>query len=299
MISYQQLSSTIEGSEWEGILRTAAFQGKNSILENYDPKSRTEILGRGAGGDQTLRIDDASERAIHKSLDEALGRDSYIFLSEEIGEVRGGVGNKEDAKPIVICDPLDGSHNAQVGLPLFAVSLSVVGLREHPRPNEKRRTFSAVDAAFILSVPTSDEFSAIRDMGAFHNGTRLRPRTEEVKRLQTLLIECGDADFLKQLMQRLSSDFVYKTRILGSAAMSYCFLANGGADGFVFAQPGGARTIDSPAGYLIAKEAGCEFAELSRSAATIGEVEIGFSSKMNIVGAINAPTLNRLLSLFN
>ncbi|MHB8568384.1 MAG: inositol monophosphatase family protein [Nitrososphaerales archaeon] len=284
--------STTMNLDWEKILRQAAFQGKNAILENYNPESRRETLGQGVGGDQTLRIDEASEIAIHASLDQALGVDSYIFLSEEIGEIKC---TDDEPKPVVICDPLDGSHNAQVGLPFFAVSLSVLGIRRRLGPNE-RRTFSDVDAAFILSVPTSDEFSSLKKMGAFHNGSRLKERSQLVRRLETLLVECGDVEYLKQIAQKFSNDYIYKTRILGSAALSFCYLADGTADGFVFTQPGGARTIDSPAGYLIAREAGCVFADLSGKDQSIENVEIGFHSRVGIAGACNGATLSRLLA---
>ena len=114
----------------------------------------------------------------------------------------------------------------------------------------------------------------------------------------TLLIETGDIDYLREkIITKLTKKQIYKSRLLGSAALSYCMLANGSADAMIFAQPGGARTIDSPAGYLICREAGCSFSALSDNAnkrRSVDEVEVGFASRINLVGAPNSATLSAL-----
>ena len=272
-----------EGNEWLKILQEDAEAGREAILQNYDSKSRNEVIGRGAGGDETLRIDLASESAIHKSLDRSLGRD-YIFLSEEMGEV----GKKKGA-PVVICDPLDGSHNARVGVPLFAVSLSLLGR------GSKSRRFADMEAAVITSIATKDEFSALRQRGSFHNSEKLSATPSTRKRFETLLVECGDPEYLKSLLRNFSSESVYKTRLLGSAALSLSFLASGVADGLIFAQPGGARSIDSPAGYLIAKEAGCVFSDLDGK--SVDKIGIGFDSRVDLLGARSRKLHGILLSM--
>src|SRR5579875_941103 len=113
-------------TQWLGILRRAANSGRKAILANYDLITRKTVTKRGMGGDLTLRIDEVSEDAIYKSLAKDLGnRDSFVFVSEEMGESKV---RTDDPRPIVICDPLDGSHNAQVGIPLFSLSLAVLGI---------------------------------------------------------------------------------------------------------------------------------------------------------------------------
>ena len=107
--------------DWRAVLGKAAQAGKDAILSQDDSKARREVVGRGFGGDLTLKIDEASERAIHESLNNSLGEDSYLFVSEELGEVPSK--DKEAPRPIIVCDPLDGSHNAEVGIPLFSISL--------------------------------------------------------------------------------------------------------------------------------------------------------------------------------
>lgn len=279
-------------NEWVEILRRAANAGMSAIESNYTPSSRTKVTKRGVGGDLTLEIDEASESAIYKSLVSDLGKESFVFVSEEMGEINDDYSSDRlNARPVIMCDPLDGSHNAQVGLPLFSVSLSVLGLNRRIRPKEKRH-LGDVDVALILNIPSKDEFYAIKGFGAFHNGSRItndikrkNGSQEEEKRFPTIGIECGDVDYLKQVMKNLSSQNVYKLRVLGSAAISYCLLAEGTFDGFLFVQPNGARTIDSPAGYLIAKEAGRVFGDLSGENKDIDQVELGFHSRINLIGA--------------
>jgi fructose-1,6-bisphosphatase/inositol monophosphatase family enzyme len=269
--------------DWLTILRNAAKAGKRAILSNYDEISRREIVKRGVGGDLTLRIDEVSEKAIHHSLRKDLGNDSFVFVSEELGEA--GVVN-DNPRPIVICDPLDGSHNAQVGIPLFSLSLAVLGVQRKMRPLEKRR-FRDVDVALVQSIKTDDEYYALKGIGSFHNGNRMKPNySNESKRIETLGFVCGDIDYFKQLIVKLAKKNVYKFRVLGSAAISLSLLAEGTLDGLIFAQPGGARSIDSPAGYLIAKEAGCILSDLE-NARKIDSVEVGFHSRINLIGGRN------------
>ena len=282
--------TTPKEEEWIEILRKASNAGEKAISENYNLESRTKVVKKGFGGDMTLEIDEASEKAIHDSLDSDLGAESYIFVSEEIGEVKE---SSKSAKPIVLCDPLDGSHNAQVGIPLFSISLSVIGLARRILPNEARH-FGDVDLGLVRNICSHDEYYAIKGAGAFHNLTRINRPDSEGERLETLGIECGDVDLLKDILSKLSSKQVYKVRVLGSAAISYCLLAAGTFKGFIFAQPGGARTIDSPAGYLIAREAGCVFQDLSGKSGSIDSVEVGFESRINLAGAIDDSSLSKL-----
>jgi fructose-1,6-bisphosphatase/inositol monophosphatase family enzyme len=282
--------------DWVRVLHRAGLAGKRAILRNYNPASRNLIIKRGVGGDLTLKIDDASEKAIFSSLIRDLGgKENFVFLSEEVGEVSLEKGGIEE-KPVVVCDPLDGSHNAQVGIPFFSLALSVI----LPGNDATRtRKFGSLRAGLILSIKTEDEYFAHKGGGAFHNGRPIkrveRPKLPEGE-VGTLLIETGDIDYLREkILRNLSKQLVYKTRILGSAAMSYCMLADGSADAFIFAQPGGARTIDSPAGYLIAREAGCVFSSISSSIIQdVDEIKVGFDSRVNLLGASNSSLLSKL-----
>jgi myo-inositol-1(or 4)-monophosphatase len=279
-------------STWVNILRRAGLAGRKAILQNYTDASRHKVLGKGTGGDMTLRIDKVSERAIFRSLNSDLGK-CFVFLSEEVGEVSkpGGM----DKLPVVVCDPLDGSHNAGVGIPFFSLALSVI----EPPDNQVgfNRSFGRITSALITSIKTEDEYYAVKGGGAFHNGKKIKPGSSEADRIQTLLIESSDVEYLREtILSNLSKEDINKTRLMGSAAMSYCMLATGAADALIFAQPGGARTIDSPAGYLIAREAGKVFSNLTEGSQDrpVDDLEVGFASRANILGAANSKILSLL-----
>ena len=239
----------------------------------------------------TLRIDKLSERAIYNSLKTQLGKE-FVFLSEEIGEV-SNLDDQAGELPLVVCDPLDGSHNAEVGIPVFCIALSVI-----ESSSGSERKFGNIKNALIRSVKTEDEYSAEKGRGAFYNGRKPKPFSRPSSSgIQTLLIETSDVDYLREkILAKLSKSDVNKMRLLGSAAMSYCMLAERSADALIFAQPGGARTIDSPAGFLIAKEAGCVFSNLTEASQSksVEDIEVGFSSRANIVGAVNSGVLSSL-----
>jgi len=293
-------NSSLPGTEkeWVKILRRAALAGMSAIEHNYTPSSRTRVTKKGAGGDLTLEIDELSEAAIYDSLSNDLGRDSFVFVSEEMGEIKSS-REVENPKPIILCDPLDGSHNAQVGLPLFSISLSVFGLKRKIGKNDKRR-LGDVDVGLVFNIPAKEEFFAIKGIGVYHNEMKISgklkksTKVQKAERFSTIGIECGDVDYLKKVMKNLSSKSVYKLRVLGSAAISYCLLAEGTFDGFLFVQPNGARTIDSPAGYLIAREARRVFADLSGEVKDIDRVGVGFDSRINMIGARDQETLLKL-----
>jgi fructose-1,6-bisphosphatase/inositol monophosphatase family enzyme len=157
------------------------------------------------------------------------------------------------------------------------------------------RKYSDVDVAFIQSVSSNDEYYAARNSGTFHNRQRILPNSgRSFGRLKTLGIECGDIDYAKKLISKFTKNDVYKLRLLGSAALGLCLVADGAFDGLVFAQPNGARTLDSVAGYLIAKEAGCFFANIAGNS-EVSDYPVGFESKINMAVAKSRPTLRKLV----
>ena len=135
-----------------------------------------------------------------------------------------------------------GCHYFQFPFPYLAY--------EEDKQGEKRR-FGDIDFGYILSVP-GGLFPCGKGQWSFsQRQENTFQKNMKSKKIRTLLIECADADYLRFITEKLSNQYAPKTRLLGSAAVSYCLLADGTAEAFMFAQPGGARTIDSPAGYLL------------------------------------------------
>src|SRR2546430_17165309 len=76
-----------------------------------------EVVGRGADGAPSTRIDRVAEAAVLRVLEYEEAR--LNVLSEEAGFIdRGG-----DAT--LVLDPIDGTHNALRGVPAYSVSMAV------------------------------------------------------------------------------------------------------------------------------------------------------------------------------
>src|SRR6476659_9870307 len=96
--------------DWQGASRRAAEAVGAMLAENPLTADRVVETGeRGKGGDRTLEIDAAAERAVFAELDR-LHDDGARFtvVSEERGTVGFG-----DPDVLVIVDPIDGSLNAK------------------------------------------------------------------------------------------------------------------------------------------------------------------------------------------
>jgi myo-inositol-1(or 4)-monophosphatase len=192
----------------------------------------------------------------HKSDGSALSAADIAaqhYLAAELGKLADlpilGEEMKEDEQHAAIAagndgmwcfDPIDGTTNFLVGLPLFAVSVALV---QHGRP--------------ILGVtyaPFSDEmFTAVTGGGARLNGERLPLRTPE-RRLDKAVALVD----LKRLPPPLATALAasppyYSQRNLGSSVLEWCYLAAGRADLLLH---GGQRPWDFMAGSLMLTEAG-------------------------------------------
>lgn len=201
------------------------------------PARRAEPLGRGAGGDITLRVDRIAEDVMLAEL-EALGR-PLTLISEELGEREIGGGGP----PFVVLDPIDGSLNASRGIPAFATAAAVAD----------GRTMADVTLGLVRDHGTGEEFLARRGAGAWADGAPLDGRPEPGERLELLMLE-GASPPLVAHAARVLDGRVGRLRAIGSLALSLCHTAAGRAD--AMAGLGRGRSIDVAAAQLLAVEAG-------------------------------------------
>jgi myo-inositol-1(or 4)-monophosphatase len=226
-------------TDWLAFCREAAQAVRMAIEELPTRVEREPPAGTGAGGDETTAIDAAAEAAVVGKLEElASAGASFTLVSEELGERVFGNGNG----PRVVLDPIDGSLNAKRGIPFFSVSLAVAsGAR-----------MGDVDFGFVYDFGSGEEWVARKGGGAFLDGRPLDgPGPKED--VEILSLEAPRTDLVAEHVARMVG-LAYRTRIMGSLALSLCHLAAGRVDAVCSLKP--ARSVDIAAAQLLVRECG-------------------------------------------
>ena len=180
--------------------------------------------------------DKASEKLITEFIKKKFP--SHGILAEE------GSEKNKSAEYLWVIDPLDGTTNFAHGLPIFSVSIGV---------QKNGDTIAGV----IYDVNRDIIYSAEKRSGSFANGKRINANRNQ--KLGHGMLVTGFPYNIKENPDKAEERFIsmLKTaravRRLGSAAMDFCYVANGVFDGFweVFLHP-----WDVCAGKLIVEEAG-------------------------------------------
>ncbi len=195
-----------------------------------------EVLGRGADGAPSSRLDRVAEAAVL----ERLGREKapVDVLSEEAGFIdRGG-------DRLLVLDPVDGTHNALRGVPAFSVSLAL----GHAR-------LADVEEGLVRDLVSGATYHAARGEGATLNGQPIHAKRFDAKDLlfSVYLGTNAEAD-----AARVAS-IARRVRNLGAASLDLCLVARGAADVYYMhsrEERLKLRACDIAAGTLIVREAG-------------------------------------------
>jgi myo-inositol-1(or 4)-monophosphatase len=226
-------------ADWIGLCRRAA-EGLREVFGNH-PATPDRQAGatRGAGGDRTLVIDSAAEDVVFAELDalHAQGHD-FTAISEERGTVAFGEGS--DVR--VVIDPIDGSLNAKRLIPTYALSVAVAS----------GETMEDVEFGYVHDFATGEEFTAVRDGGATLDGEVLDTEIAG-ESLEVVGFESARPEWIAPVLTPLAGK-VSRVRVVGSIAISLCYVAATRFDGMVTADT--CRSVDAAAGQLIAREAG-------------------------------------------
>ena len=201
---------------------SAIFARKKDDL-NIKEKSHRDLV---------TDCDIASEKAIISVLQEAFP--GSAFNSEE-------AGYKEGEDWLWIIDPLDGTHNFVYGLPDYGIS--ICGVRENQ-----------FVVGLIYLPATGECFFALRNEGAYKNDKRIRVSSRD--KLEQSMIAYDNQFHNHPLMLenfKPVMDSCFTIRILGSAVVDLCKVAEGILDARIFHKP---KLVDFAAGVLIVEEAG-------------------------------------------
>ena len=195
-----------------------------------------EVVGRGADGAPSTRIDRAAETAVLQRLDAKGVR--LDVLSEEAGFVdRHGDG-------LLVLDPVDGTHNALRGVPAYSISLAV----GHAR-------LADVEAGLVLDLVSGAAYYAEKGKGAELDGSPIHVRAFDPKDVlfSVYLGTNAEADAARVAAK------ARRVRNLGAASLDLCLVARGAADMYYMQSREERlklRACDIAAGTLIVREAG-------------------------------------------
>jgi myo-inositol-1(or 4)-monophosphatase len=172
-----------------------------------------------------LAADELISRAIRKHYpDEGL-------LSEELQPETTHLN-----KAVWVVDPLDGTTNFSLGLPIWGVSIA--------------RLVDGWPTMTAIYFPMLDElYTAQKGEGSSFNNTPLHLTLEMVNQTTTFFACCS------RTHRHFHITIPYKTRILGSASYNFCILGRGIALTTFEAR---AKIWDIAGAWLVVKEAGGE-----------------------------------------
>jgi myo-inositol-1(or 4)-monophosphatase len=228
------------GDLWLDFCRGAVRDVQEVLARMPTRNERETVVGTGAGGDETTAIDAESEAAIVRRLERLHARERVDFhlVSEELGERVFG----DSPSLRVVVDPIDGSLNAKRNIPFFSLSIAVA----------EGSTMEDVFFGLVYDFGSGEEWTASRGGGAWLNGERLgtvRPKDE----IEVLAVEATVAGAVADKAESFAG-FAKRLRIMGSLALSLCYLAAGRVDAVCSLKE--ARAVDIAAAQLLLREVG-------------------------------------------
>ncbi len=223
------------------------------------------VLRRGGEGGLSGQREGQYRRDL-RADDAVLGglrRAGVGVLSEESGLEPGSTGEW------VIVDPVDGSTNADRGIPWFATSLCLVD-QDGPA------------AALVVNQATGARYWAERGQGAFRDGRRLGG--SGCRTLDRAVVALNGVP-----ARPLGT---WQVRMLGAAALDLCLVAEGALDGYVDCVDDAHGVWDYAAAVLVCAEAGSPVVDVRGRPLIV----LDPTARRSPVAAATAELLARLLA---
>lgn len=219
-----RLESIVSKASW--LLWTEFSNGEGS-----------EIVGR-HGDDVSRAIDVKIERYIYEALKSSFS--GGILIAEE-----GGVYTWGDQRYVFVLDPLDGSLNYALGIPVFTISLAA-GIY-------KNGDLSDLQYA-VLAVPSKGEiYSVGPGIPPARNGRPVARRPEANKVVFFAVSDSVPQEALKRITSK-----GFKIRTLGCSSYELLLTALGYSSGFVDLR-GKLRALDIVSSLLIGRALGLNY----------------------------------------
>jgi myo-inositol-1(or 4)-monophosphatase len=253
-------------SPWLELCRAAVADVKAVLVAMPGRDERERVVGEGKGGDLTAALDEAAETATLRHFD----REDVRIVSEEIG-FRG------DGRYTVLVDPIDGSQNAERGIPYFCLSVAIA----------EGETIDDVFFGYVYDFGANEEWSAVKGGGAFLDGSPITQRPKD--EIEFLSIEATRAALVHDRL-RVLGPLTDRVRVMGAQALTYCHLAAGRTDAVAVLRP--SRAVDYAAGQLLIRERGLAI-ELPDDP-PIGRAPLDLVGRSRVVAAANDELVARL-----
>jgi len=225
---------------------------KNAITPLCGTEEGGRMVGMGADGTPTKHIDKVAEDLIIADLKKhGLCK---TLISEEIGKISIG-----GDKGTIFLDPVDGTFNAIMNIPFYALSIAYAEEGQIIR-------------AFVQNLASGEVFTAEKGQGAFLNGCPIHVSftSDLQKSAMSIYGKHFQQDRIFNLMQKIR-----RFRQFGASALEISYVAAGRIDGFVDLRKT-LRVTDAAAGVLICEEAGGLVTDMEGcSIAFADEVTIG------------------------
>jgi myo-inositol-1(or 4)-monophosphatase len=212
------------------------YGNTKDIIGTVEGRQKFEI---GAGGDVSTKIDLIAERSVFEVLKKK------AFDPNVVGEECGLVEGKDAG--IIVMDGVDGTTNANCGLPFYCCSLAY----------SKDMNLTSVTDSVVFNLVSGDIFYASKSKGSFMNGKRLSTTKDPSLTINEMVIGLNISGLSKEHFISISSlvSSISHVRHLGANALELCYFARGSIDAYIDIREK-IRSIDMAACYLIAKEAG-------------------------------------------
>ena len=217
-------------TDWLSLCRAAVADVKDVLVAMPSRAERERPVGQGKGGDVTAALDEAVETAALKHFE----RDDVSIVSEEIGFVGEG-------RYRVVVDPIDGSQNAERGVPYYCFSVAVAD----------GDTVGDVFFGYVFNFTADEEWVATRGEGALLNDGPILDGPND--HIQVMSLEATRSTLLYAGLEKLAP-LTDRVRVMGAQALSYCHLAAGRTDAVVCLKP--SRSVDFAGAQLIVRERG-------------------------------------------
>lgn len=226
------------------------------VQSAVNPLAGTEeagvIIGMGADNTPTKYIDKVAEDIAISIIRE--NKMCNLLLSEEAGKVRleGRLGT-------IFLDPVDGTYNATMNIPFYALSIAYAENGDIIR-------------AFVGNLANGDIFTATKGQGAYLNNNILH--VSDIHELHASAMSIYGKHFQYDRVIHLIRK-IRRFRQFGASALELSYVGAGKIDGFVDLRET-LRSTDAAAGILILQEAGGVVSDLNGSPLVLpDEVSIG------------------------